>query len=58
MMDSIGNLIGKAKEMMAEWLGLPSPAERKKLEPPRRQLPAPEAGKKPSADDLDDDIPF
>lgn len=26
MMDSIGNLIGKAKEMMAEWLGLPSPS--------------------------------
>lgn len=58
MIDSIGNLIGKAREMMAEGLGLPSPGERKKLEPPCRQLPRPEAEKKPLADDLDDDIPF
>jgi hypothetical protein len=53
--DSIGNLLGKAKEL-AKRIGLPAPGEKKRIEAPRRQLPAP--NKPPDPDELDDDIPF
>lgn len=53
--DAIGSLLGKAKEM-ADRLGLPSPAPRKRIEGPRDRLPPPQPEKMP--DELDDDIPF
>ncbi|WP_375572817.1 hypothetical protein ABWH92_05310 [Ahrensia marina] len=45
-------VVDEAKEREQQQ-SLPSPEERKKLEPPRRQLPQPNR-----SDDIDDDIPF
>ncbi|MBB2794995.1 UNVERIFIED_ORG: hypothetical protein GGD58_003880 [Rhizobium pisi] len=50
----IFGVIDDTKE--SEPKSLPRPEERKRLEPPRKQLPAPEG--KPFSRDLDDDIPF
>jgi hypothetical protein len=49
--DSIANLFGLAKDRDVHNPSLPSPEERKQIEPPKRQLPAPR-------NDTDDDIPF
>lgn len=49
--DSIADLFGRAKDF-AETLGLPSPADPRRIEPPRKQLPPSEAGNQ------DDEIPF
>jgi hypothetical protein len=50
---SITNLFGLAKDKDVHNPSLPSPEERKQIEPPKRQLPAP-----PSVNDVDDDVPF
>lgn len=50
----IFGVIDDAKEKEPQ--SLPAPQERKRLEPPRKQLPAPEEN--PFKRDLDDDIPF
>lgn len=50
--DSIANLIGVAKGKDSQNPALPAPEERKKIEPPKRQLPP------PRDDRLDSDIPF
>ena len=47
--------IDDAKENEPE-ARLPSPEERKRLDPPRKQLPAPQNDR--GSGDLDDDIPF
>jgi hypothetical protein len=47
--------INDAKEKEPQ-TSLPAPQERKRLEPPRRELPAPKG--KPVGRDLDDEIPF
>lgn len=52
MIDSVATLLGKAKEAEENLPALPSGAERKRLEAPRKRLPPPRAG------DLDDEIPF
>jgi hypothetical protein len=52
LLDSIGNIMAKAKDL-AEQLGLPSPKLKPRLEPPKKQLPAPS-----NEGELDDDIPF
>ncbi len=49
--DSIGNLLGKAKEL-SDRLGIPSPQTPKRLEAAKKQLP------KPEPLPLDDEIPF
>lgn len=53
--DAIGNLFAKAKEM-GEKLGLPSRGEQKRIEGPRKQLPAPQADK--ATEQQSDEIPF
>lgn len=49
--DLIANLFGLAKDKDVHNPSLPSPEERKQIEPPKRQLPAPDI-------DTVDDIPF
>lgn len=57
MIDSISVLLGrvKANEERAD-RQLPPPSERKRIEPPKRRLPAPTSRRQ--NDQLDDDIPF
>lgn len=50
MIDSIAALLGRAKEVEGR-LRLPSPEERRQIEPPPRQL-------EPPPSQFDDDIPF
>jgi Rad3-related DNA helicase len=53
--DAIANLLGKAKELAGDVLGLPSPTTRKRIEGPKKQLSPPEtATKRPE----DDEPPF
>ena len=52
MIDSMAALLGKAKDVEENLPGLPPPAERKQLEPPRKPLPP------SAARELDDEIPF
>jgi hypothetical protein len=55
--DSIARLLGRAKEAEdAAAPRLPAPKERKRIEPPRRVIPAKQNSKR--IDDLDDEIPF
>ncbi|MFZ1426327.1 MAG: hypothetical protein WAS21_06120 [Geminicoccaceae bacterium] len=53
--DSIGNLFGKAKNLADSILGLPGPSQPKRIEAPKKQLPAPKAA---PLDDGLDDVPF
>jgi hypothetical protein len=55
--DSIARLVGLAKDAENARPTLPAPGERKRLEPPRRQLQGPEQLRVPGPD-LDDEIPF
>lgn len=52
LINAIARLLGASKQIENERI---SQFEKKKLEPPKRQLPAPT---KPDRDDLDDEIPF
>jgi hypothetical protein len=62
--DSIAALLGRAKEVEDSLRpSLPSPTERKQLEPPRLKLPSPqqelqERQQRLPITELDDDIPF
>jgi hypothetical protein len=52
-------LIGTAKESDTANPSLPSPEERKQIEPPKRQLPAPDGNTDLDRNtDLNNDIPF
>jgi hypothetical protein len=53
--NAIGNLLGMAKRMAEDLLGLPSPPTPKRIEGPAKQLPS---APPPKTLDQDDDIPF
>ncbi len=54
----ITNLFGLAKEKDVHNPSLPSPEERKQIEPPKRQRPAPPLADSPPPLADDDEIPF